>query len=518
MQPIVSKPLSAESSFDQFLRVHSVPITALLCAYAGLRILTFTVAFPFFNNVDEQYHLISIQMYARGQWPGKDLPRLDSESAEIFTLYATPEYMNTKEALENIHLRAPLYQLPPQEAYPYFAPMFKNWRSIQDFEAQSAPLYYLLGAAWHRFGEALGMRAWQLPFWIRLLNPAAYALLMWVSYLFVRKVYPDRIFLWLGVPALLAVFPQDVYFGINRDILSAPITAVALLFMVKAVQEKESRDWLLTVTSVLVGLAFLVNVSNCVLYGVLGVTFWFWARRSPGKLRTRAWIAVGAAFASLALPVIWMLRNYAVMQDLTGSQAKIEYLGWTMKPLDRIFDHPLFSLDGLSYFLTQLVHSFWRGEYVWHMEPMRWPFADWFYLASSSVMIMVFAVHFFRKSKSGKGMQRFTGLQTLLLVFASVLFMAAISLPFDFHDCVYPSRERPFFVSGRMISGALLPFVLIYVSGLELLLRPIRKWVPPAAVLACLMVFITFSEFQVRRVAFSSSYNFFAIRAWHQKH
>jgi len=54
------------SGIDQFLWVHSGRIIALLCLYAGLRILIFSAAFPIFNNVDEQAHLMAIQMYARG--------------------------------------------------------------------------------------------------------------------------------------------------------------------------------------------------------------------------------------------------------------------------------------------------------------------------------------------------------------------------------------------------------------------------------------------------------------------
>src|SRR5580704_10061989 len=102
-------------------------------------------------------------------------------------------------------------------------------------------------------GEALGMNAWELAYWVRFLNSAAYVLLIWASYRLVQHVYPDRVFLWLGVPALLAVFPQDVYFGINREILSSPMTAVALLLMVKAVDEKGRGSRLLFLASALVG-------------------------------------------------------------------------------------------------------------------------------------------------------------------------------------------------------------------------------------------------------------------------
>jgi hypothetical protein len=514
---------SAESSAasqrrDQFLRAHAGLIVALLCVYAGLRILIFAAAFPLFNNVDEERHLAAIRMYAGGQWPGKDLPAIDPELAKLYAVYGTWEYLVPEKTIDEAHLRTPFYQLSAQEAEPHVKRSFSYELSIPGYEAQSTPLYYLLGAGWYRLGEALGIQSWRLPYWIRLLNPAAYVLLVWVSYRFVRTVYPERMYLWLGVPALLAVFPQDVFFGINRDVLSAPMTAVILLLMVKALKAEKGKGWLLAAASLLVGLAFLVNVSNCVLFGALAATLWFWARRSDETSRRKAGIAVGSVFASMALPLLWMVRNYAVMGDLTGSHAKIDYLGWTVKPLGEIFDHPLFSFDGLSYFLVNLVQWFWRGEYTWHGETMRWAAADWVYFATSVLMFVAFTVQFFRRWKSASSTQRLAESAALLLVITSVLFMAAISLPFNFPDNLYPSRTHPFFVSGRIISGVLLPFVLIYVSGMEFLLTPIRKWVPPAAVLVCLMVFITITEFQVRRVAFSSTNNFFALTAWYEKH
>jgi len=44
-----------------------------------------------------------------------------------------------------------------------------------------------------------------------------------------------------AVPGLLAVFPQDVFFGVNRDILSPLLVTVALLLLFRAM-EKE-KDW-----------------------------------------------------------------------------------------------------------------------------------------------------------------------------------------------------------------------------------------------------------------------------------
>ena len=463
-------PAAIEPSSERWLLANRRWVVLALIAYSALRILVFAAAFPLFNNVDEQYHFASIQMYAQGRWPGKDLPHLDPDTENIVALYSTPEYMNTREHIAKVNLPAPIYQIPKGQQEPYLQSELDDWQDVSNFEAQSTPLYYLLGAAWERFGMIFGMHGWQLAYWIRFLNPIAYAVLVWASYRFIRKVYPERPFLWIAVPALLAVFPQDVYYGINRDVLSAPLAAVALWLMAEGIEEPHRR-WPMLGASFFTGLAFLVNVSNCVVYAALAAALWLWWRKFSGSTRNRIGLLGGFIFSSLALPVAWMLRNYAVMGDLTGSRAKIAYLGWTMKPLGEIFDHPLFSLSGLWYFLSKLIVNFWRGEYVWYMERMRWIVADRVYQISSIMLLLVFLVTLFKQWKSLPEIQRLAGVQALLLVVGSVLFMAAISLPFDYHSCPYPSRKHPFFVSGRIIAGALLSFVLIYTSGLQSLLR-----------------------------------------------
>jgi hypothetical protein len=509
-------PPTVSSPIGRFLWERSGIILAVLCAYAGLRVLLFAAAFPIFNNVDEQAHFASIRAYARGQWPGKELPLSDPELAKFYALFGSEEYMSPAPKMGESPA-SPSYQLPLKEAYARASPAYFFWLQQRNFEWQSPPLYYLLGAGCYKIGAVLGRPEWELAYWVRFLNSAAYVLMVWASFRFIRRAYPERIFLWLGVPALLAVFPQDVYFGLNRDVLSGPMTAVALLLMVKAVSEEEINRWPLIAAALLVSLSFLANVSNCVLYGSLAVTLWFWARRSSLPRRQKTWVAAGAAFASIILPAIWMLHNRSVLGDFTGSRAKVEYLGWAVKPLGQIFKHPLFSFGGLYYFLRTLWESFWCGEIIWHQASMHWPFAVRFYLVSSLVLTAVVAVQSIRHWKSNTDIQRFTLIQSFLVLFGSILFMAGISLLFDFQGSFYPSREHPFFVSGRIISAALVPFVFIYVMGIELLFEPIRKWAP-VAILALLMLFITITEFQLRHVVFSSTNNLFAFEAWEQEH
>jgi hypothetical protein len=489
-----------------------------LCIYASLRILVLTTAFPLFNYLDEKMHFLSIRMYAEGHLPGKELPQIDGEFARTFLPYWSPEYDQSQEAMDRNGISVPLYRLNSQAkdsafAQGYYARKLEMLSRTQNFEAQAPPLYYMVAAGWYNLGAHLGMPEWSLAYWVRLLNPLAYGLLVWLSYSFVRTVYPERPFLCLAVPALIAVFPQDVFFGMNRDVISPPMWAAALLLMLDAVAGKSTPHRSLLIASFLVGLTFLVEVSSCVLYGALAATIWVWAHRSPATRQYKIW--VGSAAAVAVLPAsIWMLRNYLVMGDLTGSRAKVRQLTWTVRPLADVLHHPLFSFHGLSYFLGELTRRFWRGELVWHGLPMRSAAADRFYVLSSVLMIAIFVIDFVRRRRALSDVQRWVGMQSLFLVAGSVLFLAAISLMFDFHDCYYPSRLFPYFVSGRIISGALLPFVLMYASGLELVTNRFRKYVPPVAVLACLMLFITISEIRVRSAVFSSPYNFFAVSGW----
>jgi len=519
MTTIVGQTVSPASSFDRFVHAHIDRIVVVLVIFAAIRVLVFATAFPLTNSLDERFHLMTILMYADGHSPGKELPRIDPEFERTLLLYWSPEYGHSEEALDRNGITGPLYALPPPArdsalAGEFYADKLEQWARRPNYEAQSAPFYYLVAAAWCEAGEAFGMKDWRLDYWLRLLNPIAYALLTWFSYKFVREVYPERTFLHLAVPALIAVFPLDVFFGMNRDVFSAPLSAAALLLMMRALHKNAGQYGDLVLASFLVGLAFLSSVSNFVLYGALASTLWVWIRRQSAASLSNTWIAFACALAAGGLPSLWMLRNYLVIGDATGGKAKTHDFGWTVKPFAEMFHHPLFSFQGAGYFLAELTRTFWRGEYVWHGLPMRSLVADRFYVISSAVLLALFTVGFLARQKSISPLQRLIGFQALFLVASSVLFLAAISLPFDFHDCQYPSRLYPYFVSGRIISGALLPFVLLYAIGLERLTSGLQKWISPVAVLACIMLFITISEIRVRSVVFSSPYNFFALSGW----
>ena len=58
-----------------------------------------------------------------------------------------------------------------------------------------------------------------------------------------------------------------------------------------------------------------------------------------------------------------------------------------------------------------------------------------------------------------------------VVIAGSVFVMICLSLAFDFGACPYPSRNYPYFTSGRLISGTLVPMLAFYVYGVAVAAR-----------------------------------------------
>jgi hypothetical protein len=95
-----------------------------------------------------------------------------------------------------------------------------------------------------------------------------------------------------------------------------------------------------------------------------------------------------------------------------------------------------------------------------------------------------------------------------LIFLAGVSFLALLSIQFDFGNCINPSRDHPYFTSGRLLSGALSPFVLVFVYAISWVFRRINTALP-LIVLGLIVVFVTTSEILVNRVVFVSDHNWF---------
>jgi hypothetical protein len=219
-------------------------------------------------------------------------------------------------------------------------------------------------------------------------------------------------------------------------------------------------------------------------------------------------IALAALISCAAIPILsWVLWTRHQFGDFTGSKAKIALLGWTQKPFGDWWHHPIFTPRGAWTFWSDLIASFWRGEVSWHGRLLRWIGADAFY-AISSLLAVGAAIVGLRKQTGLSAFQR-QAIGTAIVIFlAGVAFLALLSIQFDFGNCINPSREHPYFTSGRLLTGALIPFAAVYVYAVFWTFRRINPALP-LIVLGLIVVFMTTSEILVDRVVFLSEHNWF---------
>jgi len=219
-------------------------------------------------------------------------------------------------------------------------------------------------------------------------------------------------------------------------------------------------------------------------------------------------VALAALISCAAIPVgTWMLWTKFHFGDLIGSEAKISLLGWTRKPFGDWWQHPIFTPRGLWIFWSDLIASFWRGEVSWHGQPLRWRAADGFYAVSSFLLLVAGTVGL-RKQAGLTAFQRQEIGSAILIFLAGVVFLALLSIQFDFGNCINPSREHPYFTSGRLLTGALIPFAVAYVYGLSWMCGRINTALP-LIVLGLVLVGVTTSEILVNWVVFVSEHNWF---------
>ena len=132
---------------------------------------------------------------------------------------------------------------------------------------------------------------------------------------------------------------------------------------------------------------------------------------------------------------------------------------------------------------------------------------DLFYICSSLIFIACSVIDtLISKTKR----QRVVfGMLTVTLILW-ILFIASLSTLYNFGNCWYPSQAHPFFTSGRLMMGALLPFLILYVDGLRMLLFRISKnrtALFPVAILIGIVIAV--SELQLSCPAIQSHYNWF---------
>jgi hypothetical protein len=455
----------------------------VLAAFAALRVLASAAAYPFMGNVDETAHCDLVMKYSRGNIP-RGLEHFSPEVAAASARYLSPEITVLPPSNWVLEPR-----LSPAAFNVAYDQMIRWARQYVNKESEEPPLYYALAGLWLWLGRSVGLEGIGALYWVRALGAPAAALLVWLGHLTARRVFPESSLQRLGVPLLLAVFPQDSFYVIAPDMLSPLIFGFGFLGLLRVGAAESRRSLSAAGSGLALAGAVLVKVSNAPLVGVAGADALWRARRlarEPGGRAVRASTAVMLACA--LLPVAALLAwNHLRFDDWLGTAAKIQQLEWTRKSLADWWPHPLFTLGGLWTFWSGLLETFWRGELTWYGQPMSHGALDVFYAVSSAILPLVALLRLPAQREA----------RHALVVAAScfssgVLFLAALSLSFEFAGTTYPSLEHPFFTSGRLLSGALVPFLLLYVHGLDRALSFAAgerlRWLALGAIASAIMV------------------------------
>ncbi len=482
---------------------HERLLALLFCLAAMAHALVYAAAFPFFNIADEPYHLDLVIRYSRGDLPRSFGP-LATETLPYIAAYATPEYLNPAG-----QYRPPPWRLPPDQAVTNMLRLEASVSHWQNAELSQPPLYYALAAAWWRGAQKLGFGELLLLYVARFFNALVIAAIVWVGFGAARLVFPGDRFARLAVPALLAFVPQTAFYGIENDVLSPLSFGLVFICVVRWLRSGQPGVRLGVATGLAIASCYLTKISNLPLLvvaaGALALSGWRLWR--AGRLHT-AWLALGAMVLCAGLPIcLWLGRTKHLFGDFTGSNGKIQLLGWTLKPLAEWWRHPIFTPHGAWTFASGLLGSFWQEAFFWHNQPVRWRGLIVGYTFLSLGFLGV-ALWNLRPRCPGASAQLRQALGFAALSFAAgVAFLALLSIPFDFGRCEFPSRQHPYFTAGRLLSGAWIPFALVFVYGFTRALdwtksRRIAPWLLTTLILALLLM-----ELATNWPVFFSQYN-----------
>jgi hypothetical protein len=482
----------------------------LLCLLAAIHVFVFSAAFPFFNSIDEHAHFDLTLKYSHGHIP-RGLEPISTEAAQFLVIYSTTEYLEPPTDYPDGRFPPPLWTQSIRQTDPRLMAALAAWHAEPDFEAAQPPLYYGLAGAWWDLGRAFGFKGGHLVYWLRFLNVFFVPALVWLGYVAARTVFPENPFLRIGVPALLAFFPQTAFYSIQNDVLSPLCFGAAFILLVKFLRVEIPDVAMGTAAGLTLAATFLAKLTNLPLLAVsaMVVLLKIWHLTQAGKFRLAAPAVLAMALCA-GLPMIaWLAWCKHFFGDITGTAAKIQYLGWTHKPFAEWWSHPIFTLNGAWTFLSQLMATFWQGEFWWHRQPLGLPAVNAIYVITSICFTGFAVCALFSQRMTMTKSQRQALWFGLWNCAAAVFFLGFISIIYDFHDCFTPSPKFPYLTSGRMMLGVLIPFLLLYLYGLDHLLKSVKnKWVRPL-ILFCMVLFMLISEITTDWTVFSSQYNWF---------
>ena len=520
--------------FVPFFELHENKIVLLLCVLAALHVFIFSAGFPLFNNVDEGMHFDLVMRYAHGEVP-RQIELISSNSATYMGLMGSHEFYERADQFPGGRYPAPLWTLPADKVRSLWAARSQIWQSEYNYEVSQPPLYYALGAVWWHIGGWFGLHGGWLAYWLRFLNILLVSGLVWLTHATARLLFPanaledttpahslsrshsltlsrsiDRPFLRLAAPAILAFMPQSAFYSIGNDVISAVCFGIAFYFLILWLRVQTLSAGLGIALGLASAATFLSKMTNLPLLAIttIAVLFKAWQDVRRGKSRESA-RAVGTFLCCAELPAIaWVIWCKEHFGDATGSAVKTHFLGWSIKPLAQWWHHPIFLPSGLWTYISGQLGTFWQGEIWWQGPRLCLSGTDNIYAAVSLILLAATLPSLSLRSSSAARAQCRALRLALVCFIAELAFFGLMSIAYDFHTFHNPSREHPYFEAGRMMLGALIPFLLVFVYGLDQLLSRFGRTIKYLTLIAMVAAMLAL-EIVTDRPAFASPYNWF---------
>ena len=141
---------------------------------------------------------------------------------------------------------------------------------------------------------------------------------------------------------------------------------------------------------------------------------------------------------------------------------------------------------------------------------MSFRVTNWIYSVGSMAMLVIVPAKLWLRPLSVSLFQRRVLWVSWFMVLAPIAFLIYISIAFDFHNCPYPSRAFPYMPSGRLAMSMLVPFMLVFVSGLDQLLERFPERAKFTILSGLLLLMVTL-ETITNWKAFADPYNWFHV-------
>lgn len=396
------KLVKSTTQIETFLKRHWHVLLWSFCVIGMLRVFIFSAAFPFFNNVDEQAHFDTVVKYSKGYLPNKEAVNFDSESAKLIVLYGSPEYLHTPQDFNMTEMLPPLWSLEQnllsksdkEDIDNFIKEQMEGWARNKNHEALSPPVYYTLAGVWYDIGKIAGFKGGYLLYWVRFLNIPLYGILFWVTCLLCKKIRKDDLLMPSGILLMLTFFPQDVFYSICSDVLS-PLFCLWSLYLLIQISDSNRSFLFNFLTGMLVSAAFLVKLTNLPILIIFAVFIAFRVRTLINTERLKEQLPNLLFLVSgCLLPIIcWLGWNAYALGDITGNAQKVLDFGWTVKKFGDMWDHPIFTFGGIALFGSELLKTFWRGEFVWGLKAIASVPVDYFYIISSCMFISISVIN-----------------------------------------------------------------------------------------------------------------------------